>query len=135
MSELITAERADGVAVVTLNRPQARNAINRALAEAVAEALDASEADAGITVTVLTGAGGPVCAGMDLMAFQGGEVPEIEGLGLAGLTAWERRKPIIAAVEGWALAGGFELALACDLIVAASDARFGLPEVKRGLVA
>ncbi|KAA1394287.1 crotonase/enoyl-CoA hydratase family protein [Aeromicrobium ginsengisoli] len=131
-----TIEKADGVAVLTMNRPESRNAINVELSQAIADALDDIEADASVTVTVLAGAGGTFCAGLDLKAFAEGEWPEIPGRGLAGLTEWEERtKPIIAAVEGWALAGGFELALSCDLIVAASDSRFGLPEVKRGLVA
>jgi enoyl-CoA hydratase len=131
-----TLEKTAGVAVLTMNRPQARNAINVELSQAIADALDEVEADPSVAVTVLAGAGGTFCAGLDLVAFAAGEWPEIPGRGLAGLTEWEgRTKPIIAAVEGWALAGGFELALSCDLIVAAADARFGLPEVKRGLVA
>jgi enoyl-CoA hydratase len=131
-----TLEKTAGVAVLTMNRPQARNAIDVALSQAVADALDDVEADPSVAVTVLAGAGGTFCAGLDLVAFAAGEWPEIPGRGLAGLTEWEgRTKPIIAAVEGWALAGGFELALSCDLIVAAADAHFGLPEVKRGLVA
>ena len=84
---------------------------------------------------MLTGAGGTFCAGMDLKAFVAGERPHVEGRGFAGIVQGPPRKPLIAAVEGWALAGGFEVALACDLIVAARDARFGIPEVKRGLVA
>jgi enoyl-CoA hydratase len=84
---------------------------------------------------VLTGAGGTFCAGMDLKAFVAGERPYVAERGFAGIVQGPPRKPIIAAIEGWALAGGFEIALACDLIVAARDARFGIPEVKRGLVA
>jgi enoyl-CoA hydratase len=86
-------------------------------------------------VGVLTGAGGTFSAGMDLKAFLRGETPAIEGRGLCGITQTPPRKPLIAAVEGWALAGGFELLLACDLIVASETARFGVPEVKRSLVA
>ena len=88
-----------------------------------------------LRVGVLTGAGGTFCAGMDLKAFLKGEAPIVEGRGLAGVTQQQPRKPLIAAVEGWALAGGFEIMLACDLAVAAETARFGVPEVKRGLVA
>lgn len=133
---VITLEKENRVATLTLARPQARNAINEELSHAVAAALDDIEADGSVSVTVLTGAGGTFCAGLDLKAFADGEWPEVPGRGLAGLTEWEgRTKPIVAAVEGWALAGGFELVLSCDLVVAAEDARFGLPEVKRGLVA
>lgn len=134
MSE-VERERRDGVLVITLNRPEVRNAVNAALARGVAEAIDELEGDDGLRTGVLTGAGGTFCAGMDLRAFVQGESPSIEGRGFAGLAEAPPRKPLIAAVEGFALAGGFEVALSCDLIVAAEDARFGLPEVKRGLVA
>lgn len=135
MSDDVVFEKRDGIAIIAINRPQAKNAVNRAVAEAVAEAIDAFEADSDLRVGILTGAGGTFCAGMDLKAFVKGESPRIEGRGFAGLTEALPKKPLIAAVEGYALAGGFELALACDLIVAAEDAKFGLPEVKRGLVA
>jgi enoyl-CoA hydratase len=131
----VERERRDGVLVITLNRPEVRNAVNAALARGVAEAIDELEGDDGLRTGVLTGAGGTFCAGMDLRAFVQGESPSIEGRGFAGLAEAPPRKPLIAAVEGFALAGGFEVALSCDLIVAAEDARFGLPEVKRGLVA
>ena len=134
-SEPVLTERHDGVLVITLNRPEARNAVNQALAEAVAAALDELDGDDTLRVGVLTGAGGSFCAGMDLKAFLSGEVPVIEGRGLAGLTQRPPRKPLVAAVEGWALAGGFEIMLACDLAVASRTARFGVPEVKRALVA
>ncbi|QUX28615.1 crotonase/enoyl-CoA hydratase family protein [Nocardiopsis akebiae] len=130
---LYTAE--DGVAVITINRPQARNAVNAAVAARVAEALDDLDARKDLTVGVITGAGGTFCAGMDLKAFMRGEVPLVEGRGFGGFAERPPRKPLIAAVEGYALAGGFEAVLACDLVVAAEDARFGIPEVKRGLVA
>ncbi len=84
---------------------------------------------------MITGAGGTFCAGMDLKAFLAGERPSIPGRGFAGIVERPPEKPIIAAVEGYAMAGGFEIALACDMVVAAEDAQFGLPEVKRGLVA
>ena len=131
---VLTEERGD-VLVITINRPEARNAVNGAVAEGVADALDRLDADDALRVGVLTGAGGTFCSGMDLKAFLSGEVPLIEGRGLAGLTEAPPRKPLVAAVEGYALAGGFELLLACDLVVVARDARLGVPEVKRGLVA
>jgi enoyl-CoA hydratase len=131
----VITERRDGVLVITLNRPEARNAVNQALAESLAAALDELDDDADLRVGVLTGAGGTFCAGMDLKAFLSGEVPVVEGRGLGGLTERAPRKPLVAAVEGWALAGGFEIMLACDLVVASRTARFGVPEVKRALVA
>jgi enoyl-CoA hydratase len=123
------------IAVLTLNRPEARNAVNGAVAAGVAAALDRLDGEPSLSVGVLTGAGGTFSSGMDLKGFLRGETPVIEGRGLAGLTEAPPRKPLIAAVEGYALAGGFEMALACDLIVASSEAKFGIPEVKRGLVA
>ncbi len=134
MSE-VERERRAGVLVITINRPEAKNAVNQAVAVGVAAAIDELEAEDELRVGVLTGAGGTFCAGMDLKAFVQGEAPFVEGRGFAGLTESPPRKPLIAAVEGFALAGGFETALACDLIVAAEDASFGIPEVKRGLVA
>lgn len=123
------------VLVITINRPERRNAVNRAVSQAIAEALDALDASAELRVGIITGAGGNFCSGMDLHAFASGERPELEGRGFAGVTERQPCKPLIAAVEGFALAGGCELALACDLIVAAQSASFGLPEVQRGLVA
>ena len=133
--EVVLVDVNDGVMTITMNRPKAKNAVNRALAEAVAAALEELDNNDEIRVAILTGAGGTFCAGMDLKAFITGESPNIEGRGFAGLTEQPPRKPLIAAVEGYALAGGFELAISCDLIVAASDAKFGIPEVKRGLAA
>ncbi|EFC82817.1 crotonase/enoyl-CoA hydratase family protein [Parafrankia sp. EUN1f] len=121
------------VMVITLNRPAVRNAFNRAASQAAADAFREFDARPDLRVAVLTGAGGTFSSGQDLRAFADGEVAEVEG-GLAGITGAPPRKPVIAAVEGYALAGGFEVALACDLITAASDAVFGLPEVRRGLV-
>lgn len=125
----------DGVMVVTLNRPKAKNAANLALAEGVAAAMTELDSNDDIRVAILTGAGGTFCSGMDLKAFVTGQVPIVEGRGFAGLTENPPRKPLIAAVEGYALAGGFEIAIACDLVVAAEDSKFGIPEVKRGLAA
>ena len=131
---LVLVEPRDGVLTITLNRPAQKNAVNHAVAVQLAAALDRLDADPQLAVGVLTGAGGTFCAGMDLKAFATGEVPTLPGRGFGGLTRATVRKPLIAAVEGWALGGGFELALACDLIVAAEDASFGFPEVTRGLV-
>ncbi len=134
MSELLL-EVESGVAVITINRPEAKNAINQAVAQAMAKTLDEIESREDVRAVILTGAGGSFCAGMDLKAFVAGENVSVEGKGFAGFVQAFISKPVIAAVEGYALAGGCELALNCDLIVAANNARFGLPEVKRGLVA
>lgn len=135
MSDEVLYTARDGVAVITINRPRAKNAVNAAVARGIAEALDDLDARTDLAVGIITGAGGTFCAGMDLKAFMQGEVPLVEGRGFGGFAEAPPRKPLIAAVEGYALAGGFEAVLACDLVVAAQDARFGIPEVKRGLVA
>jgi enoyl-CoA hydratase len=124
-----------GVIVVTIERPEARNAVNGAVAHGIAAAMDRLDSDPSLRAGVLTGGGGYFSSGMDLKAFVAGEPVRVEGRGFAGLVERPPGKPLIAAVEGFALAGGFEVALACDLIVAASDARFGIPEAKRSLVA
>ncbi len=131
----VETEQIDATLVIAINRPQQRNAVNQAVSLAIAEALDRLDADPALRVGIITGRGGCFCAGMDLKAFLDGERPELEGRGFGGLTEAPPKKPLIAAVEGFALAGGCELALACDLIVAAEDAWFGLPEVSRGLIA
>ncbi len=131
----LLTERRDRVLLITINRPDQRNAVNAAVAAGIAGALDELDGDAGLSVGVLFGAGKGFCAGMDLKAFVTGERPHVEGRGFAGITQRAAEKPLIAAVEGFALAGGLEVALACDLIVAARGARLGIPEVKRGLVA
>jgi enoyl-CoA hydratase len=125
----------DGVLVVTINRPEARNAINTETAVAIGRAMDRLDDDPALASGIITGAGGTFCAGMDLKAFLAGERPNVTGRGFAGIVEHPPAKPLIAAVEGHAIAGGFEIALACDMIVSADSARFGLPEVKRGLVA
>jgi len=131
----VLTERRDRVLLITLNRPEARNAVNLAVAEGIAAALDDLDADDALTVGILTGAGGGFCAGMDLKAFVSGESPWVGDRGFAGIVQRGSRKPLIAAIEGFAVAGGFEIALACDLIVAARGAKLGIPEVKRSLVA
>jgi len=131
----VLTERRDRVLLITLNRPEARNAVNLKVAEGIAAALDELDADDALTVGILTGAGGGFCAGMDLKAFISGESPWVGDRGFAGIVQRGSRKPLIAAIEGFAVAGGFEIALACDLIVAARGAKLGIPEVKRSLVA
>jgi enoyl-CoA hydratase len=127
---------ADGrLLVIAIDRPEARNAVNAAVANGIAAALDRLDGEDGLQAAVLTGAGGFFCAGMDLKAFVAGESPHAQGRGFAGIAQRGPRKPIVAAIEGFAVAGGFEIALACDLIVAARGARLGIPEVKRSLVA
>lgn len=128
-------EAEGGVLTVTLDRPRVRNAVNENLAHRVAAAMERLDSDPDLQVGIITGAGGTFCAGMDLKAFVQGEVPMVGERGFAGLVQQPPRKPLIAAVEGYALAGGFEIVLACDLVVAARSASFGIPEVKRSLVA
>ena len=131
----VLTERRGSTLLITLNRPDARNAVNAALASGVAGALDELDSDAELQVGVITGAGNGFCAGMDLKAFVRGESPHVEGRGFAGIAERPPRKPLIAAIEGFAVAGGFEVALSCDLLVAARGAKLGIPEVKRSLVA
>jgi enoyl-CoA hydratase len=131
----VLTEVRDGVLLVTLNRPEARNAVNSALAEGVAAAVDRLESEDDLRVGVITGAGKGFCSGMDLKAFLRGESPHGGGRGFAGICEKPPTKPMIAAVEGFAVAGGLEVALSCDLIVAGRGARLGIPETKRGLIA
>jgi enoyl-CoA hydratase len=131
----VLTERRGTVLLIALNRPEVRNAVNAAVAEGIASALDELDADPGLTVGILTGTGGFFCAGMDLGAFVKGESPWFGDRGFAGIAQRGARKPLIAAIEGFAVAGGFEVALACDLIVAAEGAKLGIPEAKRSLVA
>jgi len=134
-SDAVVSERRGNVLLITINRPEMRNAVNGAVAEGMAGALDQLDADDELTVGVVTGAGGYFSAGMDLGAFVKGESPWFGDRGFAGIAQRSARKPLIAAIEGFALAGGMEVALACDLIVAAKGAKMGIPEVKRSLVA
>jgi enoyl-CoA hydratase len=133
--QAVLAERHGSVLLITLNRPDARNSVNAALAQGLALALDELDEDAGLQVGVITGAGKGFSAGMDLKAFVRGESPHVDGRGFAGIVQRPPRKPLIAAIEGFAVAGGLEIALSCDLLVAAEDAKLGIPEVKRSLVA
>lgn len=136
MSDAVQLEVAEGVAVITLNRPEVRNAIDLPTALAIAAALDEVDRRADVTVAVITGAGTTFCAGMDLKAFAATQQrPLHPERGAFGIVRKPPRKPAIAAIEGNALGGGLEIALACDLIVATESSLLGLPEVKRGLVA
>jgi enoyl-CoA hydratase len=135
LSDEVLVERRGAVQVIVINRPQARNALNGAVAAGIRDAADELDASDDLRAGVLTGAGGTFSSGMDLKAFLAGDIPSFPGRGLCGITQTPPRKPVVAAVEGWALAGGFELLLACDLVVAAATARFGVPEVTRSLVA
>lgn len=131
----VLIEIVNGVQIVTINRPRAKNSINTKAAEAIGAAMDDLDNRTDLVAGIITGADGVFSAGMDLKAFLAGERPSIPLRGFAGIVEKPSDKPLIAAVEGFALAGGFEIALACDIIVASRDAKFGLPEVKRGLVA
>jgi enoyl-CoA hydratase len=135
MTDAVLTEEDGAVLIITINRPEARNAVNGEVAKGIAAALDELDSRKDLSIGVLTGAGGTFCSGMDLKGFLTGDNPTVEGRGFAGITERPAAKPLIAAVEGYALAGGCEVALSCDMIVASRDAQFGLPEPKRGLVA
>ncbi len=135
MSEEVLTQVKDGVLIVTINRPEAKNAMTKAASEAIAAAMDRLDAEDDLRVGIITGAGGTFCSGMDLKGFLRGESPSVPGRGFAGVVQAPPAKPLIAAVEGYALAGGLELMIACDLVVASAGAKFGIPEAKRGLVA
>lgn len=130
-NEAVLTERRDRVLLITLNRPEAMNAINGALSSGLVAAVEELDSDPGLTAGVLTGAGKGFCAGMDLKAFARGE-----DIGpMATFTRQGAQKPLIGAIEGFALAGGLELALSCDLLVAAKGVKLGIPEVAVGLFA
>jgi enoyl-CoA hydratase len=133
--QAVLTEHRGRMLVITINRPDQRNAVNAAVATGIAAALDELDASTELSVGVLTGAGTGFCAGMDLKAFVAGESSWADDRGFAGITQRAASKPLIAAVEGFAVAGGLEVALACDLIVASRGAKLGIPEVKRSLVA
>ncbi|MDH6291335.1 enoyl-CoA hydratase [Rhodococcus opacus] len=132
-ADSVRVDCADRVMTITINR---QNAVDSTVAEALARAVDELDARDDLSVAILTGPG-TFCAGMDLIDFLHGESPSIPGRGFAGggVTESPPEHPSIAAVEGWAVVGGCELALVADIVVAARSAKFGLPEVKRGLVA
>jgi len=135
MPEYIHVEVSDGIQIITINRPQAKNAITIDTAIEMAAAFEEMDARDDVRIGILTGAGGTFSSGMDLKDFaRTGKRSVVEGKGFAGFVEAPPKKPLIAAVEGYALAGGCEMVLACDLVVAASNASFGLPELKRGLV-
>ncbi len=135
MADEVLRERRGHVEILTINRPEARNAINRATAIALGDALDACESDDDVWVVILTGAGDKAfSAGMDLKAFAAGEFP-VTDKGFGGITQRDFPKPLIAAANGAALAGGFEILISCDMVVAADHAKFGIPEASRGLIA
>jgi enoyl-CoA hydratase len=134
-TDAVLTERRGNVLLIKINRPEVRNAVNGAVAEGVAGALDQLDGDDSLSVGVLTGTGGFFSAGMDLGAFVKGESPWFGDRGFAGIAQRAAEKPLIAAIEGFALAGGMEVALACDLIVAAKGAKMGIPEAKRSLIA
>ena len=138
MADEVLRERRGHVEILTINRPEARNAINGAVSRAMSSAMDELAADDDCWVVILTGSGDKAfCAGMDLKAFTSGESKDIMGAsgGFGGLAQRDFAKPMIAAVNGSALAGGLEIMLSCDLVVAADHALFGIPEAKRGLIA
>jgi enoyl-CoA hydratase/carnithine racemase len=134
---LVELERRGNIALLTLNRPEARNAISPEVSQTMATLLDEIEADAQLRAVVLTGAGPVFSSGADLKVVAQGRAADIASGrgGFAGVVNRDFPKPIIAAVNGPALAGGFEIVLSCDLVVAADSARFGIPEVQRGLMA
>ncbi len=134
VDSLVLVERVGRVMLITLNRPRARNAVDLAMSMAVEAAIDELDSNVGLGAAVIAGNGPVFCAGMDLKAFARGENPRTPNRGFAGLVARPASKPLIAAVEGPALGGGFEVVLACDLVVASTGASFGLPEVRRGLI-
>ncbi|HWI43193.1 MAG TPA: crotonase/enoyl-CoA hydratase family protein [Nocardioides sp.] len=135
MSDEVLVERRGAIQLITINRPEAKNALSLGAATIIRDAVDELDEDPALRIGVLTGAGGVFSAGMDLKGWLRGESPSFPGRGLCGIQQTPPKKPLIAAVEGWALAAGFEVCLACDLVVAGRTAKFGLPEVKRGLVA
>ena len=134
---MIDFEAEGNVALITMNRPEARNAINGTMSSGLEDAIDRLEADDSLWLGILNHTGPVFCAGADLKAVSAGRYGELatERGGFGGIVLRERTKPLIAAVDGPALAGGTEIALTCDLRVASTAARFGLPEVKRSLLA
>lgn len=135
MADEVLTEIRDRVMLITLNRPEAMNSVNLAVATQLAAALDELDENADVSVGVLTGNGRGFSSGMDLKAFVSGGMPQVPGRGFAGITERSANKPLVAAVEGFALAGGLEIALSCDLLVASEGTKLGIPEVRVGLFA
>lgn len=134
MSDVVQVDDEARVLVIAINRPERRNAIDAEVAHGIAAALARLDGEAELRVGVITGRGGTFSSGMDFRAFAAGRQASVPGAGFAGLVERRPSKPLLAAVEGHALGGGCEIALACDLIIAARDAQFALPEVRRGLI-
>ena len=134
---MVDYEQRGRVAVLTINRPEARNAVNGDVARGMEDALDRLEGDDDVWVGIVTGTGPVFSAGADLKAIASGQAADLQTKkgGFAGIASRERTKPLIAAVNGPAYAGGCEIVLSCDLVVASTEAKFGIPEVKRSLVA
>lgn len=135
MSDEVLVEIENHMMVLTINRPERKNAANQAVAEIIGQAMERLDSEDDLRLAIITGAGGTFCAGMDIKAYMKGELPIYKERGFAGVAMQPPRKPLIAAIEGNALAGGCELALACDLMVVAENAQLGIAEVKRGMVA
>lgn len=131
----VLTERVGNVLVITINRPEVRNAFDLETADAMSRAVDELDGDPELRAGVLTGAGGHFSSGMDMRAFLSGNVPYVAHRGIFGIVNGPPETPLVGAVEGAALAGGFELMLTCDLAVAASDVELGINEVKRGTCA
>jgi enoyl-CoA hydratase len=133
--EDVLVRHQNAILIITMNRPDQRNAVNGPVSAGIAGALDLLDSSSDLRVGVLHGNGSAFCAGLDLKAFAAGEQVRDPARGFGGIVERPPAKPLIAAVEGWALGGGFEIVLACDLVTAGKSARFGLPEVRRGLAA
>jgi enoyl-CoA hydratase len=134
---MVKFEKKGPIAIITIDRPEAKNAVNAEVASAIEAAIDELEGDDELWVGIIASSGDVFCAGADLKAISAGQAGglQTERGGFAGFVRRERTKPVIAAVDGPALAGGCEIVLACDLVVASERSRFGVPEVKRSLVA
>jgi len=134
---MVKYEKRGSIGVLTIDRPEARNAVNGDVARTMEAGIDEMEADDEVWIGILRGEGPVFCAGADLKAISAGQAADLntERGSFGGIVTRERTKPIIAAVDGPALAGGTEIVLACDLVVASTEAKFGIPEVKRSLVA
>jgi len=135
MTNEVTTEVRDQIMIITLNRPDAMNAVNQALSDQLAKSLDELDNNQDVSVGILTGAGRGFCAGMDLKEFVVSGLPTASDRGFGGIVERASKKPLLCAVEGFALAGGLEVALSTDMIIASKGAKFGIPEVTVGLFA